>query len=169
MKRVIMCTKSYLDRPKGSGVIKVSKLNFWTGGGAVELVLETPKLVRSLLVTISRSVPNFIIFPCSLHRAGIVIDCFCSKILPKTIANIAASSDTGAKPWRAVARATSGTKQNGQNGTSIGSTWPTPDSIPHPLGSGTGALAKCATLVDTQFARHRREVKVWELTLKSPK
>ena len=62
------------------------------------MVLETPKLVRSLLVTISRSVPNFIIFPCSLHRASIVIDCFCSKILPKPIANIAASSDTGAKP-----------------------------------------------------------------------
>ena len=64
----------------------------------MELVLETPKLVRSLLVTISTSVPNFIIFPCSLHRAAIVIDCFCSKNLTKTIAIKAASSLSGAKP-----------------------------------------------------------------------
>ncbi len=46
-------------------------LNFGTGGGAIELVLETPKLVRSLFIAISTSVPNFIIFPCSLHRAAI--------------------------------------------------------------------------------------------------
>ncbi len=35
------------------------------------MVLETPKLVRSLFMTIPKSVPNFIIFPCSLHRAAI--------------------------------------------------------------------------------------------------
>ncbi len=35
------------------------------------MVLETPKLVRSLVMEITTSVPNFIIFLCSLHRAAI--------------------------------------------------------------------------------------------------
>ncbi len=35
------------------------------------MVLETPKLVRSLFMAITISVPNFIIFPCSVHRAAI--------------------------------------------------------------------------------------------------
>ncbi len=69
--RVIRCTKFHFSRIKGSWVITISMLNFWTGGGAIELVLETPKLVRSLFIAISTSVPNFIIFPCSLHRAAI--------------------------------------------------------------------------------------------------
>ena len=157
MKRQNRCTKFYFHRISGSRVINVWMLNFWTGGGAIEFGLETPKLVRSLIMTSSTSVPNFIIFPCSLHRAA--IDSHWPR--RRIIINIAASSDTGAKPWRAVARATSGTKQNGQNGTHIGSTLPTPDSIPRPLGFGISALAKCATLVDTLFAWHRREVKVW--------
>ena len=46
-------------------------LNFWTGGGAMELVLETPNLVHLLLMTISTSVPNFIIFLLTVHRAAI--------------------------------------------------------------------------------------------------
>ncbi len=69
--RVIRCTKFHFSRIKGSWVITISMLNIWTGGGAIELVLETPKLVRSLFIAISTSVPNFIIFPCSLHRAAI--------------------------------------------------------------------------------------------------
>ncbi len=71
MKRVIRCTKFHFSRIKGSWVIIIWMLNIWTGGGAIELVLETPKLVRSLFMTIPKSVPNFIIFPCSLHRAAI--------------------------------------------------------------------------------------------------
>ncbi len=56
------------------------------------MVLETPKLVRSLFMTIPMSVPNFIIFPCSVHRAA--IDSHWTNI----IINIAASSNAGAEP-----------------------------------------------------------------------
>ncbi len=35
------------------------------------MVLETPKLVRLLFMATTISVPNFIIFPCSVHRAAI--------------------------------------------------------------------------------------------------
>ncbi len=66
MKRVIMCTKFNFSRIKGSWVIIIWMLNFWTGGGAIEVVLETPKLVRSLFMAITTSVPHFIIFLCSL-------------------------------------------------------------------------------------------------------
>ena len=79
------------------------------------MVLETPKLVRSLIMVISTSVPNFIIFPCSLHRAAIdshwrgrrriiiiiIIkhtDTIGATALWAWPLNIAASSDTGAKP-----------------------------------------------------------------------
>ncbi len=58
------------SKTKGSKVITISMLNFLTGGGAKELVLETPNLVISLFMTITTSVPNFIIFLCSLHRAA---------------------------------------------------------------------------------------------------
>lgn len=36
-------------------------MNFQTGGGAIELVLETPKLVQLLFMTSTSSVANFII------------------------------------------------------------------------------------------------------------
>ncbi len=62
-------------------------LNFLTGGGARELVLETPKLVRSLFMAITTLVPHFITFLCSLHRAAI------EPHGPKIIINIAASSN----------------------------------------------------------------------------
>jgi len=60
------------------------------------VVLETPKLVRSLFMTIPKSVPNFIIFPCSLHRAA--IDSHWKRrriiiIIIIIIINIAASSN----------------------------------------------------------------------------
>ncbi len=58
------------------------------------MVLETPKLVRSLFMTIPKSVPNFIIFPCSLHRAA--IDSHGTR--RRIIINIAASSNAGAEP-----------------------------------------------------------------------
>ncbi len=74
------------------------------------MVLETPKLVRSLFMAITISVPNFIIFPCSVHRAA--IDSHWTNIIiiiKHTIAigalalwarplNIAASSNAGAEP-----------------------------------------------------------------------
>ncbi len=59
------------------------------------MVLETPKLVRSLFMTIPKSVPNFIIFPCSLHRAAIDSHWTRRRII---IINIAASSNAGAEP-----------------------------------------------------------------------
>ncbi len=75
------------------------------------MVLETPKLVRSLVMTIITSVPNFIIFLCSLHRAAIephgprrriiiikhtiTIGAIALRAWPL---NIAASNDSGAKP-----------------------------------------------------------------------
>ncbi len=85
------------------------------------MVLETPKLVRSLFMAITISVPNFIIFLCSVHRAA--IDSHWTNIIiiiKHTIAigalalwarplNIAASSNAGAKPakhngvWRRIA------------------------------------------------------------------
>ena len=61
------------------------------------MVLETPKLVRSLIMVISTSVPNFIIFPCFLHRAAIDSHWRRRRRII-IIINIAASSDTGAKP-----------------------------------------------------------------------
>ncbi len=65
------------------------------------MVLETQNLAQLLFMTISRSVPNFIIFLCTVHRAA--IDFHWRKkeqivILTITIANIAASSNAGAKP-----------------------------------------------------------------------
>ncbi len=60
------------------------------------MVLETPKLVRSLFMTIPMSVPNFIIFPCSVHRAA--IDSHWTNIIIIIIINIAASSNAGAEP-----------------------------------------------------------------------
>ncbi len=74
-------------------------LNFWTGGGAIELVLETPKLARSLLMAISTSVPIFIIsyFPfIGLPQAPFAK----KKNLTGIRSNIAASSDAGAKPGK---------------------------------------------------------------------
>ncbi len=47
----------------GSKVISISKLNFWTSGGAREFELETPNLVWILLRVSSISVPNFTTFP----------------------------------------------------------------------------------------------------------
>ncbi len=96
------------------------------------MVLETPKLVRSLFMTIPKSVPNFIIFPCSLHRAAIdshwkrrriIIIIIIIIIIKHTIAigalalwarplNIAASSDAGAKPGKSSAERE---QQNGRN------------------------------------------------------
>ncbi len=71
VKRVIRCTKFNISRIRGSGVITISMLNFWTGGGAIEFVLETPTLVTSLFRAITTSVPNVLIFLCSLHRVAI--------------------------------------------------------------------------------------------------
>ncbi len=51
MKRVIGCTKLNFSRTRGSGVITILILSFLTGGGAIELVLETPNLVRSLFMS----------------------------------------------------------------------------------------------------------------------
>ncbi len=56
------------------------------------MVLETPTLVRSLFMTIPKSVPNFIIFPCSVHRAAI------DSHWKRRRINIAASSNAGAEP-----------------------------------------------------------------------
>ncbi len=47
----------------GSKVISISKLNFWTSGGAREFELETPNLVCLLFTVSSISVPNCITFP----------------------------------------------------------------------------------------------------------
>ncbi len=55
----------------GSKVISISKLNFWTGGGAREFELETPNLEWLLLRVSSISVPNFITFPQSVLWAAI--------------------------------------------------------------------------------------------------
>ncbi len=55
----------------GSNVISISKLNFWTSGGAREFELETPNLVWLLLTVSSISVPNFITFPQSVLWAAI--------------------------------------------------------------------------------------------------
>ena len=55
----------------GSKVITISMLNFLTAGGAIELVLETKKLLHLLFMAITTSVPNFIIFLCTVHRAAI--------------------------------------------------------------------------------------------------
>jgi len=52
-------------------------------------------LVRSLFMTIPKSVPNFIIFPCSVHRAAIDSHWKRRRII---IINIAASSNAGAEP-----------------------------------------------------------------------
>ncbi len=71
IKRAIGCTKFHSSTIRGSGAITISMLSFETGGGAIELVLEPPKLVRSVFMEISTSVPKFIIFVCSVHRAAI--------------------------------------------------------------------------------------------------
>ncbi len=67
----IRCTKFHVSRSKGSKVITISMLNFWTAGGAIELVLEDQKLVQLLFISITTSVPNFIIFLLTVHRAAI--------------------------------------------------------------------------------------------------
>jgi len=46
-------------------------VEFLNCGGAIELVLETQKLLQLLFITITTSVPNFIIFLCTVHRAAI--------------------------------------------------------------------------------------------------
>ncbi len=111
MIRVIRCTKFHFSRLRGSRVITISMLNIWTGGGAIEVVLETPKLVRSLFMTIPMSVPNFIIFPCSVHRAA--IDSHWTNI----IINIAASSDSRgqARKWPIGRRRAGRAKRQKQN------------------------------------------------------
>ncbi len=58
----------------GSKVISISKLNFWTSGGAREFELETPNLVWILLRVSSISVPNltkFTTFPQAVLWAAI--------------------------------------------------------------------------------------------------
>ncbi len=98
MKRRIRCTKFHFSTISTLRGITTSMLNFWTGGGAIELVLETPKLVRSLLMAISTSVPIFIIFLFSLHRVATEPHLPRKKNLTGIRSNIAASSNTGAKP-----------------------------------------------------------------------
>ncbi len=93
MKRRIRCTKFHFSTISSLRVITTSMLNFWTGGGAIELVLETPKLVRSLLMAISTSVPIFIIFQLSLHRVATEPHLPRKKNLTGIRSNIAASSD----------------------------------------------------------------------------
>ncbi len=44
MKRRIRCTKFDFSTISSLRVITTSMLNFWTGGGAIELVLESPKV-----------------------------------------------------------------------------------------------------------------------------
>ncbi len=73
------------------------------------MVLETPKLVRSLFMATTISVPNFIIFPCSLHRAA--IDSHWTNI----IINIAASSNAGAEPGKSRKGGAERKEQNGRN------------------------------------------------------
>ncbi len=60
MKRVIRCTKFYLRRIRGLWVIQISMLNIWTGGGAIELILGTPMLVRSLVMTLTTKLSKII-------------------------------------------------------------------------------------------------------------
>ncbi len=66
MKRVFRCTKFYFSRTRDSWVITILMLSFWTGGGARELVLETPNLVRSLVMSIttnfSKVIRKYVIF-----------------------------------------------------------------------------------------------------------
>lgn len=67
------------------------------------MVLEGQKLDQLLIITITTSVPNFNIFLLTVHRAA--IDFHWRKneqivILTITIANIAASSNTGPSPAR---------------------------------------------------------------------
>ncbi len=76
------------------------------------MVLETPKLVRSLFMTIPKSVPNFIIFPCSLHRAAIDSHWKRRRII---IINIAASSNAGAEPGKSGKGGAEREEQNGRN------------------------------------------------------
>ena len=140
------------------------------------MVLETPKLVRSLIMVISTSVPNFIIFPCSLHRAAIDSHWRGRRrriiIIKKTYRYNRGYSPLGLAPkysckQRYRGQALKGCSQSNERDEAkrpkrnfYRINVPTPDSIPRPLGFGTSALAKCATLVDTLFAWHRREVKV---------
>jgi len=79
------------------------------------VVLETPKLVRSLFMTIPMSVPNFIIFPCSLHRAAIDSHWTKRRIIIIIIINIAASSNAGAEPGKSGKGGAEREEQNGRN------------------------------------------------------
>ncbi len=78
-------------------------------------------------MTIPKSVPNFIIFPCSLHRAAIDSHGTNIIIIKHTIAigalalwarpliNIAASSDAGAEPGKSGKGGAEREEQNGRN------------------------------------------------------
>ncbi len=115
MKRRIRCTKFHFSTISSLRVITTSMLNFWTGGGAIELVLETPKLVRSLFMTISTSLPIFIIFLFSLHRVATEPHLPRKKNLTGIRSNIAASSDSGAKPGKSGKGGAEREEQNGRN------------------------------------------------------
>ena len=57
--------KNFVDRPYGLKVISITKVKFWTGGGARGNELETPKLVYLMLGLSSIRMSNKINFPAS--------------------------------------------------------------------------------------------------------